>query len=331
MATICLKLIFAGLLFFTAQPAIAQPVTAKAELDDAITVLKTYHINRAKVDWPTLELHAQEMISGKATASDAYPAIYYLIVQLGEKHTSLHTADRTKAMMTDQAVGSAHPYLTVLPEGHFLEGNIGLLTLPTDYGSPSDNISYAQAAQQAVQRFSDKHVCRFIVDLRANTGGSMYPMVDGVEALLGSPPYGYWQAENKPDTAWTDPSNQFYSAQAGKPLPHVPAASRDLASKSVVAVLIDHDTASAGEFTAIAFEGRPHTRIFGESTAGFLTSNMAHRLPDGALLAVSTGWSTDRLHRPYRSEIVPDEPAAKGQATFDAAVAWLNRQSCPND
>jgi carboxyl-terminal processing protease len=322
-----LKFVFL-FLFAGALPAFGQPVTAKVEMDDAITVLKTYHINRAKVDWPALELHAQQMIDGKTVASDAYPAIRHLIAQLGEKHTALRSADIEKAIETDHAAsGSARPPRVILPEGHILQSNIGLIALPAYEGSPSDDISYAQA----VQRFSGKHVCRFMIDHRANGAGNMYPMINGVEDLLGPPPSGYWQIENQADAAWTNTNDQYHPKSVDGSNPPVPAALKKLARRSAVAVLVDGYTASAGEFTAIAFEGRPHARIFGASIAGFLTSNMAHRLPDGALLTVSDGWSGDRLHRPYRSEIVPDEPAAKGQAKFDAAVAWLNRQTCPND
>jgi C-terminal processing protease CtpA/Prc len=93
--------------------------------------------------------------------------------------------------------------------------------------------------------------------------------------------------------------------------------------------LLGAQTASAGEFTAIAFEGRPNTRFFGETTAGFVSTNSVAPLPDGAEIAVSTGYSTDRLHRPYRSAIVPDEATPRGQPTLDAAIAWLKRQPCP--
>jgi len=272
-------------------------------------------MNSAKVDWPSVEAHAYELVSDKSTASDAYPAIRFIIAQLGERHTSLSSADAVRAEMTDQPVGSARPFRLTTPEGYVLSGNIGLITLKMEEGSPSDEAAYTQAAQTALKNFANRRVCRFIVDLRVNYGGNMYPMINGVAALLGMPPYGYWlDRDGKEGTAWTHLGE---TERKGDPL-----------SADPVAVLIDRDTVSSGEFTAMAFEGRTNTRIFGEPSAGYLTVNGIHFLPDGARLAVSSGWAADRLHRPYQTTIVPDEATPRGQATVDAAIAWLGKQHC---
>jgi C-terminal processing protease CtpA/Prc len=173
-----------------------------------------------------------------------------------------------------------------------------------------------------LQRLVAAHVCRFIVDLRANTGGGMYPMINAVDALLGDGTLGYWQITGQPpDEPWPNTFGQYGDAASVKRI--------DSLKNAPVAILIGALTASAGEFTAMAFEGRPNTRFFGETTADLISANEPIPLPDGALLVVSEGWGTDRLHRPYRSAIVPDEATPRGQATLDAAIAWLKKQPCP--
>ena len=81
--------------------------TAATELSVAINTLKAHHINSDRVDWPTLQAQAQGMLGKGTAATDAYPAIRYVIAQLGEKHTFLITADRAKAMKADKPVGNA--------------------------------------------------------------------------------------------------------------------------------------------------------------------------------------------------------------------------------
>lgn len=294
---------------------------AKTELITAIDLLKARHMNSGKMDWPVVQTQALAMLGSATKPEAAYPAIRYVIFQLGERHTYLRTADEAKALMTGTRVGSVQPPDWQMPAGHLLEGGIGVLELKAVMGPPATQLTYANAARSALRSFAGHQVCRYIIDLRSNGGGSMYPMINGVEALLGKPPYGFWQPANgEPDAPWALKAGMFRNED-------VPDETAQ--SKAAVAVLIDRHTGSSGEFTAMAFEGRPNTRIFGENSAGLLTTNAVVMLPDGATMAISTGWATDRLKRPYRDVIAPDEATPTGQATQGAAIAWLKEQPCP--
>ena len=83
--------------------------------------------------------------------------------------------------------------------------------------------------------------------------------------------------------------------------------------------------------TLLAFLGRPDVRSFGDSTAGYTSSNSEVRLRDGALLEVTSGYPRDRLGRPYPLRVAPDElvPPDKtvgSDAPLGRAVAWLADQ-----
>lgn len=297
---------------------------AKAELAAGIAILKTHHMNRDKLDWPAVEAQAQALLGDKTKAADAYPAIRAVIRELGQKHTFLMSADGAKALMTGHPSGKVRPPDDRTPEGYFLAGGIGLITLKTHPFSPAADIAYAKAGREALAAFSSANICRYIVDLRGNGGGNVYPMLNSLQALLGPEPYLYSQDVDALETPQTLANAPYLPTGDAAADPH----QRELQGTAPVAVLIDRDTASSGEFTAMAFEGRPHIRFFGEPTAGYLTANGHYNLPDGAFLAVSVGWSTDRLHRSYRETIAPDEATPRGQATPDAAIAWLKQQPC---
>ncbi|HEX2762139.1 MAG TPA: hypothetical protein VHM27_16570, partial [Rhizomicrobium sp.] len=110
---------------------------AKTELQVAIDLLKAKHMNSGKVDWPVVQAKAQAVLGDSTKPEEAYPAIRYVIAQLGEKHTSLRTADEWKALMTGVQVGKAQPPDWQPPEGHLLEGEIGLLELKAIEASPA--------------------------------------------------------------------------------------------------------------------------------------------------------------------------------------------------
>jgi carboxyl-terminal processing protease len=298
----------------------AKPVDARTELQAAIDILRTYHMNRDKVDWAKVSADAFAQLGNATKAEDAYPAINGAIAALGEKHTFMQSAAYMNAWTSGTAVGNQPAPYWAPPEGHLLAGGIGFLSLHGFGAGIQFEGAYANGGRAALQKLVAAHVCRFIVDLRANQGGSMQPVLNAADALLGSETLGYWQMTGSTVVEpWQGMTDQYVTNTA---------KSADWLKTTPVAVLLGAATASAGEFTAIGFKGRPNTRFFGETTAGFVSTNAGHYLPDGARIAVSVGWSTDRLHRQYRTAIAPDEQTPRGQATLDAAIAWLKKQPC---
>ncbi len=290
---------------------------AKAELAAAIDALKAHHINRASVDWPSVEAAAYAKAAGAKTAEDAYPAIRDVIAALKQKHTFLQPASVAKAIAQGSPSDPNVRWWAAPPEGFILAGGIGYLRLPQHQGTPALDAAYVQGARDILRRFARAKVCRILVDLRGNGGGNMSPMVIALSSLLGPQPYGFWD-DGGAKTAWSYPP-EFYG-RAPQPTPD--------RSDSPLAVLIGADTASSGEFTAMAIEGRPRARFFGAPTGGYLTGNHPFALPDGAMLLVSEVWGQDRLGRSYRDAIRPDQTTADGQPAIDAAIAWLKTQSC---
>jgi C-terminal processing protease CtpA/Prc len=100
------------------------------------------------------------------------------------------------------------------------------------------------------------------------------------------------------------------------------------AADAPVAVLVGPHTTSSGEMTAIAFRGRPQTRIFGAPTGGFTTGNSVFNLSDGAHLVITGVYVEDRNGVGFSGPIAPDEAAAK-DAALPAARAWLASKGCP--
>jgi C-terminal processing protease CtpA/Prc len=298
---------------------------AAAELRAAIDLLKQHHMNRDRLDWAAVEAKAFADAKGATTAEATYPRIHSIIVQLGEKHTALIPAETYKQQMSPQ-LAALTAYRPTGPEGMILAGGVGYLKLPNFTGAEAAQRAYVAAGRATLKNFQAKKLCRVIVDLRDNTGGNMYPMINAVASLLGPPPYGYWMPASGPKSPWTISDAPFIPSQREA----IPPYTDPLPSQSdwPVAILIGGRTASAGEDTAIAFMGRKGARLFGQNSAGYLTTNVSYPLPDGGMLAISNGWLADRLGRSWREVLEPDAATPPGQETLDAAIAWLKAQRC---
>jgi carboxyl-terminal processing protease len=85
-------------------------------------------------------------------------------------------------------------------------------------------------------------------------------------------------------------------------------------------------TASSGEMTAISFIGKKNTRLFGQPTAGYVTSNSSISLSNGAMLFLATSYVSDRNKKKYMSRIIPEVVVEQGKGRdkeVETASDWL--------
>lgn len=242
---------------------------AKEYLDRAITLFRERHINATKMDWPALTQQAYGAADGAKTTADTYPAIWLIIKSLGEKHTLFVDPDQARAIATGKPSGDARPKPLVLPEGTQLANGIGVIRLFGFIGTVDQGKLYAATAQAKISDMKAHGACRFVLDLREDTGGNMYPMLNGVSGLLEPGVLGTFLSPNGQYSAWVLKDGVVAVLPPQNTLPRASRTSTTLP----VAVLIGSHTGSAGEFTAMSFEGRPNTRFFGAPSAGFVTAN----------------------------------------------------------
>lgn len=309
-------------------PAVsAAPIApeAKSYLDQAISLFQKSHINGATADWPTLTAKAYAAAAGAKKPSDTYPAIQLIIKELGEKHTFFMDPDTASANATGAAAGSAPAPVFALAEADKLANGVGVIRLYGFAGSDELGRQYADYGRNRIARLRAKGVCRFILDLRNNTGGNMYPMLSALSPLLDDGILGTFDYADGRRTYWGLRDGQ------GIETPDVITASAARKAETLpVAVIIGPRTASSGEYTAMAFKGRANTRFFGLASAGYVTANDPFKLSDGATILITDSWGSDRTGKKYVDAIEPDETKGFGGPTIDAANGWLMRQPCPS-
>jgi len=293
---------------------------AQRELDTAFAIVRRGSLWRDTVTWSRVEPEVRAIAAGAETVADTYPAIRALLARLGDHHSFLLKPQGASAFRSGGAQ-NPRPLVRVQADG------IGYISVPAYSGADKSAAeAYVRTVHDSLAHAvnAGAGVCRWILDLRTNGGGNMWPMLGGLRPFVGEAGLG-----------------SFVSAAGSGPLWHArdqvdltPPATLTPLESANVAVLTGPRTASSGEAVTISFIGRPRTRLFGLPTAGLSTANATLPLPSGAMLVLTTAVEADRTGKRYGEKITPDEviPAAASGAADDPqmerAVAWLKSQSC---
>ncbi|MEU7583551.1 S41 family peptidase [Streptomyces sp. NPDC041068] len=209
-----------------------------------------------------------------------------------------------------------------MPSGRLVDGHHPLVVVPEATGTDEADRRYVDTGAARVRELDARRPDGWVIDLRGNTGGNMYPMMTVLAPLLGDGPLGsFVDGDGKTTGRWyLRDGIVYHDEEAMSPVPNpyqlaVPQAR--------VAVLIDGKTMSAAEATLIAFLGKDNVRTFGEPTAGLATGNAAIELSDGVMLVLTAVREADRLGRVYGdAPIRPDEIVPARDALTPAAT-WL--------
>ncbi len=333
-------------------------------LDNAIDIMRQHALHGQDVDWDALRTEAFKRAGGAFNPIDTYPAIYWALVQLKDPGSHLRLPpglypDQIALMQqaereaANSAPGGARVDTSIptpftsrrLPEGHIVtvQGrNFGYVVLPRCSAKDNDGLLlYAADVRRILTDLNAQSPKGWIVDLRGNTGGNMWPMLTGIGPILGDGAVGSFVAADG-NVTW------FY--KDGKTGTRNPAGLETVSltldeepglqspSAAPVAVLVDSSTASSAEAITIAFHGRPGTRFFGTATAGKSTAVQPFKLDDGAELYITTAIDADRSGKSYPDGFTPDQiipyngssmPQEVNDAVVSAAQAWLVTSTTP--
>lgn len=268
----------------------------------AINAIRTHALHGSLIDWesrtpPLLEL------AKAGSADDLYAEIRHLLADLHDGHSFVMPPDTARRM-------AAQP--EQMPVFTKIGSDIGSISLPFLMSHSAEGMK--QFARTGQQIFAQAPAMRgWIVDLRHDKGGNMWPMLQALRPLLGSGDLGFFEDRlGKRSAPWRAGTQGVVPQEDGPDLSHVP-----------VAVLLGPQTASAGEAVAIALKGRPRTRFFGTATHGQTSGNKSFTLPDGGRLAVAAEFELDRTGKRYEGPVQPDVVEADPDAAERAAEAWL--------
>jgi carboxyl-terminal processing protease len=306
-----------------AEPDGSMSPVARAYLEDALDVMESSSVRRHEIDWTVFREATFDDAVGAETTSDTYPAVIAALERLGDDHSFFR-----------EPVGTLLPAHGGPPRAALL-GEVAYLDVPAFSGGGEYGDSLATRYHRLIEGVDTlpAATCRWVVDIRGNTGGNMWPMIAGVGPILGEGTVGSFVDPDSVSNAW------IYEGGEARLDHEVINAARSAYTltgpRARVAVLTDGRTASSGEAVAVAFRARRDARSFGQATWGISTANAPFLLSDGAVIFLTVSTMADREGTVYGRALAPDEPVV-GEKTGNpetdpvlrAALEWLSTKSC---
>jgi hypothetical protein len=298
----------------TAAAAAVAAADVPAFLNDALGTMQRYSVNTHDVDWPRLREEVATMAGHAQTIAEASPAILHALQSLKDYESYFAFGSST--------VGPS-------PVGGCPSGDRAAPSLPDTIayvrvsgcncnGFAAD--SYATALHHAIRNADRPGLDGWIVDLRGNGGGNMWPMMAGVGPVMGEGIMGYIIYNDRDyEREYTAGGSQSFGdvfARATDPYTLIRPNPR-------VAVLTDGGTVSAGEAMTVWFKERPNTRSFGAATCGHHHLLQDFSVKGGGTLLLVTAHNADRTKRAWAGPIAPDESFSDPAKAVSRAIDWL--------
>ena len=298
------------------------PMSIEKYIKHLKKTVKNNSIYSDSLDWKKIHQELQILSEGMEGLEDAPVLANYLLNKLREKgdnHSFLMNKIMTNAAF-ESNTDEGEPYAKML------DSNTAYLYIP-GVSTLNDSIllNFAYKIQVLIKDLDSKYLIKtWVVDLRENTGGNMYPMIAGIGPLIGDGLAGYFISPKKEEkwfykngASWEDARLQVKIKQ--------PYYLKNINIK--IAVLIGENTASSGEMTAISFIGKSNVKLFGQETAGYITANEGYPLLDGSNLYLAVARVADRNKKIYLDGIKPDvriDESADEIQVFNVIKEWLN-------
>lgn len=239
----------------------------------------------------------QALSSTPETMDEAYKIVREALKTAGGKHSFL--MERSTVQYNDTLQWR-------MPMIDMTEDGILVITIPDFSGNEIQARQYAQTLLDGIS----PDVQRVILDLRGNTGGNMYPMIAGVNALLPDGIVLKFRRQNGRESNLT-----------AEYIANVQGVERKATISPDIAILTDGDTASSGEALLICFRGLSNVRTFGSPTAGYASANRSFDMRDGSILVITTSCDVARTGEVFCDD--PINPDCLTDTPMDAALEWL--------
>ncbi len=316
---------------------------------ETVEAIKTNALLEGNIDWNA----TLRRIESAEPAMSPVEAVRAVLAAYGDPHAKYQTADEARAWQSgraqpatagdaqnssNRAVSAAEsaPRIPDGPWGNMLDAQTGYIGLPPcGTGDPKGLWLYAETCRGLVVSMAAAGATRWVIDFRLNGGGNIWPMLVGLQPLLGDGvqfrsimPKGIEQKFGLTGSVgWIDHGS---GTVVNFEIAHAESPSRDV-RRDRVAVLTGPWTMSSGEMMTVAFLSRGDVRTFGEPTAGLTTITGFFPLSDGSVLVLPTGRVATASGRGFAGRIEPDERVALGDwpqqddELVKAAHEWLMR------
>ena len=304
------------------------PPSGEMFLNQMLNIMENNSIHKHTIDWSDFRGKVFARVPGARTIKDAEPGILLALKMLGDNHSFIVKPDGS-TFRYDTLSLRCNSEVFLKPA---MPANVGYVKVNgTDYitnlavvdSFSAEAVAFSKEIQEQIKSHDNANIVGWIVDLRNNWGGNMWPMLAGIGPVLGEGIAGYSIDADSVATWWGYKDGAAVSSERGGIVrTNVTDPYELIVSNPKVAVLLDKGVASSGEAMAISFIGRANTRSFGSPTCGLSTSNRQFVLLGGYTLGLTTAYQADRNKSKYGIPIVPDQ-ISSNESIIQDAINWI--------
>jgi carboxyl-terminal processing protease len=305
--------------------ASAQKDSIQIYVTKALNIMKSKSVNKSKVNWEALYRNTLNEAAKVKTIKETYPVLEKALVSLNDAHSKFYPEDVVRAYTLGyKATGQEFPVI----ESKFLNNRYAYISLP-DIGSfnKDDWNLYINTFYAKIDELQKQNPKGWILDLRDNYGGMLYPMYAAVAPFLDH--------RNVVGTKDAEGTVEYFNYKNGKfyegPMATQIFQLKEKQPKQIkvpVAVLVNKVTGSSGEFITAAFVAQHNVKLIGVNTQGLTSGNQEYKLSDGSFLVLTTGNIVDRTGKEYDKigeGISPDIRIEKSEDKTRTDEAYLSK------
>ena len=313
--------------------------------DTLYSFIKYNSIHRNKVNWAAIDIDFRNNIAASKTINDTMSCFVKVFEKLSDVHSQIYLNNKFYGyyeQYNDSTINLLRPLIeksnnqTNKIYTEKLEEKYAYVVVPGMQVYDKVQINkLAQSLSDSMAKYSSKKIRGFIIDLRLNGGGNLYPMLSGLSLLLGDNLVGYETDVNDTVTRKWEIKNGNLNL-ANFQTTDIKTTSLKRLQNIPVVVLLGPVTRSSGSMTGITFKGRPNTYFIGEPTAnGYTTSNGYFQFASNLTLNFATNFVADRNKIIYKYSVKPDLEIYGGDNFDDLqkdkkiseALKWLKKNN----
>ncbi|WP_262709582.1 S41 family peptidase [Pontimicrobium aquaticum] len=187
---------------------------------------------------------------------------------------------------------------------------------------------YINKRIEAITSQDQKSLKAWVIDLRNNSGGDMWPMIISLTPFLKDGVLGY-TIKNDKENIWKKENGLIYYKGINKTKKYLgkdKSLDYNLKNKNLkIAVLVNERTSSSGEATAIALMNNQNIKFFGTKSRGLTTNNTSIKMKNGDFLVLTTGIWKNFKREEFKTGIIPDFESANEQELKKNIENWINK------
>lgn len=320
-------------------------------LDTIVHIMKENSLYTNYVDWNSLKKEINTKFMDNDSLSSLIKPIEYIFTELGDFHGfavingiqyrgtinrkrnvsyNYKHADYFKKMSNiyQETLAKTEIFSTTLSDS---VAYIRIPTLINNYGNDSLTIEYTKKIRRKICELETNQPKGYIIDLRTNLGGTMWPIFSGLGELFPNIKLGGDTKDGKTFySKWSLIKGSLHLDDYS--IPYMPVLNCNIQiGNRKVAVLIGRYTSSSGEAVASGLKNLKNSKLFGETTAGASTTNSWFAITENVSVNPAIAYYMSLDYTVHKDGIIPDvkitedldlKNLTQGKV-IDEAIKWI--------